>query len=172
MCNSHKTNIAALLRKGQNTTAVNDEAKLGRQRPERFLGRQPSRELSADASHIQHLGGINSGKRIDHHVAHRLTVRTVVEQSECCDHLMQWPQRTFVDAPELQIGAPRQIDVAVAETPRRIGEYPQFARAERPGSRAYADDKSVATLHRPQSTGAPALHLKCRRMVHSAFSPK
>ena len=80
MCNSHKTNIGALLRKRQNTTAVDDEAKLGRQRPEGFFGRQPSLKLSTDASRIQHLGGINSGERTDHHVADGLTVRAVVEK--------------------------------------------------------------------------------------------
>ena len=81
MRNGHKTYIGALLCKRQNTTAVDDEAKLGRQRPEGFLGRQPSRKLSTDASRIQHLGGINSGKRTDHYVAHGLTIRAVVEKS-------------------------------------------------------------------------------------------
>jgi hypothetical protein len=81
MCDSHKTNIGALFRERQNTTAVNDETKLGRQRPEGFVGCQPSLQLSTGAADIQHLGRINSGKRTDHYVAYGLSVRAVVEKS-------------------------------------------------------------------------------------------
>ncbi len=72
---------------------------------------------------IQHFGGINSSERIDHHVAHGLTVRAVVEKSKSCDRRHAMAATIFADTPELQIGPTRQIDVTVAETPCRVGEY-------------------------------------------------
>src|ERR1700730_2721887 len=154
-----KTNIAALLRKIQNTTAIDDEAKFGRQCPERFFGSEQSCKLSTDASAIKHFGGIDSGERIDHHVAHGLTVRTVVEQAKSGDHLVQLRQSCSADTADLQIGPPRQIDVAVTEKPCSVGENSQFVEAKCCRLRAYTDDQSVTAQHRPQSARPPALSL-------------
>src|SRR5258708_19971596 len=101
MCHSRKTNISALLRQRQHTTAIDDEAKFGRQRPEGLFRRQKARKLAADLSDIEHFRGIDPCERIDHDVAHGFTVRIAVEKSEPCDHIMQlWPPY-FAATPDL-----------------------------------------------------------------------
>ena len=106
IANSHKANVGALVRKCQAAATVDDEAEFRRQRPERLLGCEHSREVTGDAADIEHLGRIDPGERADLEIAHRLRFRCRVEKPELSDRVLQPRQILFADAADLQIGAP------------------------------------------------------------------
>ena len=121
VANSRKTDVGPLIRKRQDPATIDDEAKLGRQSPECAFGCKQSRDFQGDPTDIKHLGRVDARERADHEVAYRLPFRSRVEKPEPSDHVVQSRQTFFANAADLQIGAPRQVDMAVAETPSGFG---------------------------------------------------
>ena len=63
----------------------------------------------------------------------------------------------LADAPDLQVGARRKPDGAVAAGERGLRDRRRLIESEPPAARAHPRDQPVAGLHRPQCPGTPAL---------------
>ena len=141
--NSRKTNVGPLIRQRQGPASIYNETKFGRQRPKPAFGCKPSRDLPTDSTDVKRLVRIDSRERADHEVAYRLRFWRGVENPQVCDHVVQFRQRPFADAADLQIGTPRHVDMAVAETASRLSEHDQFVQGELSASRTHPHDKSI-----------------------------
>ena len=79
---------------------------------------------------------------------------------------MQFRQSVGAQATDLEIGAPRQVDMTVAEARGDIGKACSLGQRECTAPRLDAHQQTVAAFHRTQRTGAPALHFEGGYGVH------
>src|SRR5262249_38702224 len=137
-------------------------AELRRQARDAAILRQGAAELVRQGTHV------GPGERPHHDVARRLRFGTGIEQVETIERRVKLLQSIFTQSADLQVGAPRQVHVAVAQARGDVDETARLRETERTAPRPHARDHPVAARHRPQRTGAPALHLEGGRQAHVA----
>ena len=139
----------------------------GRQRAaDRSSAARPSAMARAMGRTSSDSAGSRPGQRRDHEIARRLGLGIGIEQAEPAERGVQLGQVLVQKAAQLQVGAPRQIDMAVAQPPGEVGQSARLIETEGAAERPDAHDQPVAALHRPQGARAPAFHLGGGGRVH------
>ena len=154
-----EADVGALGGDRHRATTIDQQAELARQGVQPLVRRQRIVDRKRDGPDIERLGGIETGQRRHHDVAHRLGLGIGIEQAERRQFGPQLGQAILGQAAKLQVGATRQVDVAVAQALGEIGQYRGRLEAEGAAARAHAHDQAVAAWHRPDDAGAPALHV-------------
>ena len=139
-----------------------------------FAGNARSRSSAAravgngprDGAHVERLGGIEARQGRDHEIARRLGLGIGIDQAELAELGVQLGQVLVQKAAQLQVGAPREIDMAVAQPPGEVGQAARLLEAEGAAERPDAHDQPVAAQHRAQGARAPAFHLGGGGRVH------
>ena len=150
--------------------AIDQQAELRRQGAQPFVGGKAFGDRARDGSDVEPLDGIQPRQRRDHEIARRFGLGIGVDQAEPAESRVQLGQAFLDKAAELQVGAPREVDMAVAQSPGEIGQAARLIQAEGAAERPDAHDQPVAALHRPQGARAPAFHLDgCGRAHDPAF---
>ncbi|VVC54705.1 hypothetical protein RHAL1_01604 [Beijerinckiaceae bacterium RH AL1] len=134
---------------------VDQEAELGRQRMQRRHLDEPRLERGDERADVGPV--VQSGERARHHVAHGLGRGFAIDEAERPQRVDQRRQRGVAHAAHLQVGARREVELAVAVAGGEVGDRPRGRGGQDAAGRPHAHDQPVCRRHGLQHARAPAL---------------
>ena len=134
--------------KRQAALRVEDEAELRRQLAQALVLLEPLLQRGDARSEIEQRFRIEVVERTCDDVAQALDLGVGVDKPDLLKARMQVGQRALAQAPQVQIGAGRKADDAVAAAKRGVRQRSSLIERQAPSWRAHTRKQSVAGLHR------------------------